>query len=331
MRTFSPRRLRLETNAFTLIELLVTAVILLLVLVALFEFMGNVEQVWKSTAADPFAEAEDAFETVAARVAGATLEPYQDYADANGAFRSAQSESAFVPDHLARRSDLAFVCGGASAWLSGRTTAGDCVFFLAPQGYTQTEAHLGLERLLNALGYFVEFGDESAAPSFLLPSLHRWRWRLKEIVQPAESLQIYAQPTSLAWVQSVTQTPVSVLAENVVALVILPERAASDAGAALAPGYAYDSRNTGDAVTLYQVPSRVRIALAVIDEASAKILAGQSGAQAPSLVPANLFLDSSKMDADLATLDAALTARKINHRILERTILLPAAAWTNSS
>jgi uncharacterized protein (TIGR02599 family) len=330
MRTFSPRRRRLETNAFTLIELLVTVVILLFVLVALFEFMGNVEQVWRSTAADPFAEAEDAFETVAGRLAGAALEPYQDYAAAGGAFRTSSSGNSFVPDHLARRSDLAFVCGGASAWLSGRTTAGDCVFFLAPAGYTQTEAHLGLERLLNALGYFVEFGDESDAPSFLSPGVHRWRWRLKEIVQPAESVQIYTQTASLAWVQSVLQAPVSVLAENVIALVILPERAANDAGASLAPAYAYDSRNTGDATTLYQLPSRMRLALAVIDEASAKILAGQSGAQAPSLVPANLFLDSSKMDADLATLDAALTARKINHRILERTILLPAAAWTNS-
>ncbi len=74
----------------------------------------------------------------------------------------------------------------------------------------------------------------------------------------------------------------------------------------------------------------MRLALVAIDEASAQILAGQNGTTAPALVPPGLFTAASKMDDDLAALDAALTAKKINHRVFTRDILLPAAAWTDT-
>ena len=97
-------------SGVTLLELLATLAVLMLIMVAIVQFVVEVERTWKSAAADPFAEAETAFETVAQNLASATLEPYQDYADHSGAFRTA-STAAFVPDHLARRSDLDFVCG----------------------------------------------------------------------------------------------------------------------------------------------------------------------------------------------------------------------------
>jgi uncharacterized protein (TIGR02599 family) len=333
-----PRTLRKSSHGrgrggFTLLEVLVTLALIFVVLVVLFGFTADVDRLWKTTATDPFVEAESAFENVAAHLAGATLEPYQDYADVTGAFRTASSPAAFTPDHPARRSDLAFACGPGAAWLagSGRTTAGDGVFFVAPQGYTQTDAHLGLDQLLNALGYFVDFADESDLPAFILPGSHHWRWRLKEILQPAEGLGIYAAPTSSAWIEPLVQANAAtpVLAENVIALIVLPERSAGDTGAALAPAYDYDSRDASNPVTRHQLPPRVRLALVAIDEASAQILAAQNGAQPPALVPANLFTVSAQLDADLASLDATLTGRRIAHRILEREIILPAAAWTN--
>jgi uncharacterized protein (TIGR02599 family) len=336
MRTFSPPRPEAGRAAFTLLEVLVTLVLLLIVLVTLLEFTSNVDRLWKTTAADPFVEAEEAFETISAHLAAADLEPYQDYVDTTGAFRTAVSTTSFTPDHLARRSDLAFVtgpAGGANGWLaaSGRLTAGDCVFFLAPQGYTQpADAHLGLEHLLNALGYFVEFGDATNAPAFI-PGLHRWRWRLKEILQPTEQLGIYTSATSAAWLQPLAQAGASapVLAENVVALIVLPERAASDPGPPLSADFTYDSRNAAVPLTRDQLPPRLRIGLVAIDEASAQILAGQNGTQAPALVPANLFTAAAQLDADFASLDAALTERRIGHRIFQREIVLPASAWTN--
>ena len=317
-------------GSFTLIELLVSLVILLLVLVTLLEFMTNVERLWKTNAADPFADAQEAFETIVDRVSNATLETYQDYADNTGAFRTAATSSSFVPDHLARRSDLAFVCG--TTWLagSGMVAAGDSLFFVAPRGYTQTDAHLGLERLLNALGYFVIFGDESSLPSFVPTGNHRWRWRLMQITQPSESLTIYTSPTSLAWVQPTVQGPATILAENVAALIVLPERTANDAGPPLSTDYHYDSRDAQNPVTENQLPARLRLALVAIDEPSAQILADQYGAQPPSLIPHGLFTASAQMDADLAAVDASLTAKKVGHRIYQREIILPGAAWDNA-
>ena len=195
MRSFSRLRpCRLHNSSFTLIEVLITLALLLVILVAVMDFMTYIDQAWKSAAADPFAEAQNAFETVAHNLASATLEPYQDYADANGNFRT---NAAFVPDHLARRSDLDFVCGpgaGANGLLtaSGRTTTGSGVFFLAPNGYTQSYAHTGMEQLLNAMGYFVDFDAGDNAPGFILSQTPYWRWRLKQVMQPAESLQVFS-------------------------------------------------------------------------------------------------------------------------------------------
>ena len=331
--------MRRSILGFTLIELLVTLVILSLILVILLEFLTSVEHTWRTTATDPFAEASAAFENMASRLSNATLDPYLDYADSNGAFRTATANS-FVPDHLARQSDLAFVCGaegGTSGWMTGtgRVTAGDCVFFLSPAGYTQTDAHDGLERLLNAEGYFVEFGDETGLPGFILPQTQRWRWRLKQIVQPAESLQVYILPTSLGWVQSLLQptTPTSVLAENVAALILMPEWTTHDANDApvTASSFGYDSRDATNPLTRNQLPPRVTLALVAIDELSAQKLAAQNGNQVPVLVGSNLFITAANLQSDLATLDAALTAQRIGHRIFQRKISLASSAWTDTS
>jgi len=323
-----------NSRSFTLVEVLVTLALLLVILVAVMQFMSMIEQAWQSAAADPYAEAQNAFEALAQNLATATLEPYQDYADTNGAFRT---NSAFIPDHLARRSDLDFVCGpgaGTNGLLtaSGRTTSGSGVFFLAPGGYTQTYAHEGMERLFNAMGYFVEFGDDTTAPGFILPQTHSWRWRLKEILQPSESLQIFATANSSNWIQQVVPPGAAapVLAENVILLLVLPERAANDSGPALAPAFSYDSRDTTNLLTLHQLPPRLILVLVAIDPVSAQRLAAQNGSNPPPLVSAGLFQQAAQLNADLATLDGTLTAQKIDHRIFQREILLPASSWSDT-
>ena len=190
-----------------------------------------------------------------------------------------------------------------------------------------------MEHLLNAVGYFVEFGNDTDAPSFLLPTVQRWRWRLKQILQPAESLQIFATTSSSAWIQQVVSSEATTpaLAENIIALIILPERAASDTGTALSQDFRYDSRDATNPLTRHQLPARLRVAFMAIDEASAQILAGQNGSNPPALVAASLFQKATQLDTDLASLDGTLTAQKINHRLFQREILLPAAAWSNTS
>jgi uncharacterized protein (TIGR02599 family) len=334
MRSFS-RRL---DRGFTLIEVLITLAILLVILVTVLQFMTNIDEAWKSAAADPFAEAQNAFETVVHNLSAATLAPYQDYADSSGAFRI---NSAFVPDHLARRSDLDFVCGpsaGTSGLLtaSGLTTTGSGVFFLAPNGYTQTYAHTGMEHLLNAMGYLVDFDAGDSTPGFILSQTPYWRWRLKQVMQPAESLQIFAMTpaawTSAAWIQQLVPpgATLSVLAENIVTLIVLPGRAANDSGAVLAPAFSYDSRDTSNLLTLHQLPPRARVVLVAMDDISAEQLAARNGANPPQLVSATLFQQAVQLDADLATLDTSLTAQKINHRIFQREILLTSSSWSNT-
>jgi len=328
---------RRKLRSFTLIEVLLTLAVLLLIFIALAQAMDTIERAWKTGASDPYADAQDAFETVSSRLAGATLETYEDYASTNGSFATT---STFVPDHLARRSDLAFVCGPASGTTgllasSQRTCIGSAVFFTAPQGATQTYANDGLDRLLNDMGYFVDFGDDGSEPSFLLALAHPYRWRLRQVQQPSESLEVYATTTSTAWVQQLVPpgASISTLAENVIALVVLPDRYASDTGSALAPAYSYDSRNTADAVTLNQLPPRLILAMVAIDENSATRLAAQNGSSPPPLVSPSLFQQGTptQLTQDLATLDASLTAQKISHRIFQREIQLPSCAWSNTS
>ena len=114
-------------------------------------------------------------------------------------------------------------------------------------------------------------------------------------------------------------------------LIVLPERAASDSGPALAPAYSYDSRDTTNLLTLHDfLPPRLRIVLVAMDQVSAARLAGQNGSQPPQLVSAGLFQQAAQLDADLVTLDGNLTAQNIGHRIFQREILLPSSAWSNT-
>jgi len=188
-----------------------------------------------------------------------------------------------------------------------------------------------MEHLMNALGYFVEFGDDPG-PAFLSNN-HRWRWRLKQIVQPAESLHIFAPAPSTAWIQELVQSQVvtPTLAENIVTLIALPERAAHDTGKTLASDFRYDSRDTSQPLTHHQLPPRIRLVLVAVDETSARRYAACYGSSPAEFVPANLFHDASRLDADLALLDSTLTAQKTGHRILQRHILLSSSAWEEAS
>ena len=323
-------RARPPRAGFTLLEVFATLTVLMLAITALVQFMDSVDQSWRATVSDPFAEAASAFAVVTQHLEMATLDPYRDYVDATGAYRTSP-DAPFTPYQLARRSDLDFVCGPGASLLgsTGRITAGSGVFFAGPAGQTQVYAQAGLDHLFNALGYFVEFGADVNRAAFS-NAAPRLRWRLKQIAQPSEALQIFSNSTSAPWITQLAgpaATP-AILAENVIALVVLPERKPGDA--TLAPGYGYDSRDTTDALTFAQVPARLRVMLAAIDEASAQGLAAADGSTSPALVPSGDFQDATKMDTDIAALDASLTAAKINHHIFQRDLAIATAAWSDT-
>jgi uncharacterized protein (TIGR02599 family) len=155
---------------------------------------------------------------------------------------------------------------------------------------------------------------------------------LRLVEQPSETPQVYSSVTSSAWIHALVPAgaTVSILAENVIALVVLPERNASDSGAPLSPTYSYDSRDSTNTVTLNQLPPRLTVIMVAIDPATGDRLAAQDGANAPQLVSAMLFQQASSLAQDLATLDSQLTMAKIGHRIFQREIQLPSSVWSNS-
>lgn len=328
MPSFTPRR----NSGATLPELLVATAILIVVMVAMLEFCTTVERTWKRAAADPYADAQAAFETVTRNISSATLETYQDYADINGAFRTGTT---FTADHLARRSNLDFVCGPATGLLtaSHKTTAGDAVFFLTPQGISQTYAGTGLQRLMNATGYFVEFGDDDTAPWFVFGQSHSYRWRLKQVQQSSESLQIYNSINSSDWISQLVPADATcpIIAENIIALVILPEHVIAHEAKPLTSTYSYDSRDNGNKLTLHQLPPVVHVAMVAIHPDSALHLEQKNGTTAPALVPANSFQNPIQFTDDLKALDTSLDAQQIRHRTFQRDVSIAAANWSSTA
>ena len=221
-------------------------------------------------------------ETLSRTIPRATLDPHWSMDDKDD------------PQFLLRSSDLHFVCGPAADLLSqpGDIT-GHAIFFQAPNGYAGTDDRTTttpasekaqydtLPNVLNAWGYFVEFGEDPAKlPTFLTSGRRaqglapkRYRFRLMEFRQPAHELELFKMTggglpgTKLSSATSKTdlykwfsepmaETPQSgkrrcaVIADNILALVILPLRQ-SDSTSAVTTGqfgpdptdeYLYDSR-----------------------------------------------------------------------------------------
>lgn len=324
-------------RGFTLVELLVATVILAFILVIIFSIISQTGSLWKSTSSKitAFQNARAAFEAVTRNLSQATLNNYQDYYDANWQ-RTTPSSTNASPAHYGRYSDLEYVSGPASTLLTG---AGDKIshaaFFQAPLGKTD-DTNLVIEspNMLNALGYFVEFGGRSQydqIPKFLqgTTGAERKGFRLIEWIQPAEQLAIYdkAHLGSQPWAWF--STPVStgeycrVLAENVIALIILPKR---DPGLPpLTSNYFYDSAATPYvADRSHLLPPLLQVTLVAIDEESAQRLRTTYGDTRPPLLPASAFQNIQNYDADMAELESVLQGKKggprLNYRIFSTTV-----------
>jgi uncharacterized protein (TIGR02599 family) len=347
--------------------------------------LSQVMKAWQNTTGkiEGFRDARSAFETVTRTISQATLNTYYDYVNANGQFRGA-NDTAFQPDHYARQSDLQIVSGPAgtllSSGLGAYTATGHAIFFFSPLGIianadTSTTSSTGLGRTsdgLNVCGFYVLYGADPTIPSFLSSIPTRYRYRLMQLVQPTEYLSIFAPGsgangtgygTSAWFLNAVTgdigaTTPVSnsVLAENVVALILLPKLAARDetAGgyndASLAPAYSYDSStvgagkpqlSNGEATTpalssMNQLPPDILVTMVVIDEASAVKLGNTTSP--PALSKGAPFTDATQLTTDLATLENNLGAISGNaagnriplkFRVFQSEVAVQGAKWSS--
>ncbi len=269
---------------FTLLEMLVATVVVAMAMLVIVQAIGKVQDTWVSTHARvrEFQDARSALETISRRLSRAVLNSSWVWNnDADG-----------EPTNLVLESDLHFVCGPAQDVLGSTSSfLGHAVFFQAPMGFAggdrssqntagETAEYETLPNVLNAWGYYLQFGeDEQDLPAHLTSgqtaaqSTKRYRFRLMEFRQPAHELELFKMGTErppasvlsnltgqeelYEWFRDpVTETSgssgyrCSVVAENVLALVIKPAESpdvpgvvSTDAGEDdLAPEYLYDSR-----------------------------------------------------------------------------------------
>jgi len=372
------------------VELLVAMAVVLLMVVVLASIVNQTSSIWRFTTGriEEFRGARDGFEAMTRRLSQATLDTFTDYVDANGNPRfSAATTGTFVPAQYARVSSLRFITGPS---LSGSATSTPprpthSIFFQAPLGFVSDQTDFsGLENLLNTWGYYIEFNSNGSKglsangsglniiPSFVNSPL-RYRFRLMELMQPSELQGLYyytarnisltsAQPTGMNWfTDALAAVPAQyhVLAENIVALVILPKLSPDDISqsggsytdSSLSPDYGYDSTldyspgapNTTDPNldTHAQLPPVVTVTMVAVDETSFKRFQGSSTA-----CPASLLVNSTSSTPlfqvagdtknaakpgfaqDLQTLQNNLQSGHLTYRVFTTDVSIKGAKWS---
>jgi uncharacterized protein (TIGR02599 family) len=350
---------------FTLTEMVVTGSVLAIVLGVLLGLTDQTSRVVNGTSSkiEQFQGARLAFESMTRRLSHATLHNYWDY-EYETVSRTIAGRKIHerVPADFRRHADFRFRSGPiAKLNLPSenifRPTHG--VFFQVPNGYAEAPVKRGvLNQLVNTCGYFVELNtDETSLPTAVRSRvLPRSRYRLMESIEPTERLSVYRfqQPRSISWFQPLVVSPdrpSRPLAENVVALVILPRMAPADeaeqrfrgASTTLAPGYAYDSTiSTGEGAldTLHQLPPLVQVVMVAIDESSAQRLdANFRHLPALGLEYDNLFTDPEALDDDPATPEkgdgdvtkfAQMLGERLNvsYRVFSSKISIRGSKWS---
>jgi len=409
--SFSSSSKRIKSKAaFTLVEMLASLAVLALIMVILAQTFATISSTWKSTTSrgSSFAGARAAFETLRLNLSQATLNTYLGYADklgntvpllnpsyANAAGSLLRSR---VPAQYLRASELHFLTDQARVIFSDPSvnnptkTSGQAVFFQAPAGIVNTPTDRPLGSLLNVLGYYVAFNSsEDFTPAALIPPAKpsiqkRWRYRLMEVIQPAETNAIYGStcqvdPSTLipvdnydlSWIgrmedltRTFPNTIQHVLAENIITMALLPKlppnTATTNGQQPLSTDYSYDSRLWASGASLHgrtldsrwrnQLPPLMELVIITIDEPSAQRLANlydvnENNPTPPFSNPAliakanNLDLSTvfqtyhtqgppSDLDADIAKVEAGLTALGVSYRIFRTDVAMNNSQWSSN-
>lgn len=344
-------------RAFTIVELLAATAIFAIILAVIFGITQQISSAWKNSSAkiEAYQGARGAFSAMTQQIGQATLNTYYDYYDSSGNRRLPANSSTFVPARYGRYSDLHFISGGwsspANTLVPGQVT--HAIFFQAPMGYAEL-SYTGMDTLLNACGYYIAYNKDNTRPQFLddstLPNKppDRYRFRLMQFLQPSQQLAIYpyTSGSEKAWFTdplASSTPPVRILAENIVALVILPKLSTAEdaAGSDLAPNFEYNSRPAGvtavQGKTDHQLPPVLEIIMVAIDEPSAQKIC--TGSSMPDFgIPggmASLFKNVANLNdlangapGDLKKLTNALEACHVGYRVFRSQVALRGAKWS---
>ena len=337
--------LRPEAGGFSLIEVLVSFAVLALIMVMLLSITDATSKTWKGTTEkmQAFEESRAAFDRITSLLGQSTINPYWDYDNLTNPTkyeRTSELQFLSLPMALLPKDATAFPTHG--------------IFFQAPTGKVADKAALGnLPLLLNAYGYFVEYGPDDR-PSWLPASVTpRYRFRLKEWRVPSENWNLYQKtsgttPASTGknysgtdWID-LAAPAAKTLAENVIALVIYPkntENASTALSLAEPDTFVYNSRTasvtTEGTNQKHQLPPEVEVIMVAIDETSAIRKWNNAGA-APALT-AGLFqkpkiagsdTTPTQLEADLKTLADSLNTQNIKYITLRSTVKIRGARWS---
>lgn len=334
------------SRGFSIVELMAATAILTLILLVIFGISQQASTAWKSARSkiEAFQSARLAFENITATLSRATLNTYYDYFDDEG--RPARDPGFRGAHHYGRQSDLHFISG--KTLVPNQVT--HSLFFQTPAGYDNDGKFEGMDTLLNACGFYIIHDIDNLRPSFLLdsstipnPPPNGTRYRLMQFLQPSHKLGVYSSATGSDWFAlplGGDSPPVQQLAENVIAMVILPRKSGADADASnsdLSKDYEYDSRlasaSSEQLPTENQLPPLVDVALVAIDEASALRLG-----DAKLDIIEQLFLEKPKVqpeigevqpDKDLGELEKELSKQRFIYRIFRTVVPLRNSKWSS--
>ena len=323
----------------TLVEILVSTAILMLLMAIILGVTNQTGRLWRQSSSKiaSFQDARAAFEALTRNLSQATLNHYYDYYDDKWDRRDPASTS-FVPSNYGRYSDLHFLCGPADTLFDSSTLGtkqSHAVFFQAPLGRVSDKTtYPDSNTLINALGYYVQFSDNKASlarPKFLQgsSSVDQMRFRLMEWMQPSEKFRLYdstlmaADPKGWYKTLATNTDQCHVMADNILALIVLPESAPGDT--TLAPGYSYDSRPaTYDPVRSHILPPLLQVTLVAIDRDSAKILDTRYQGSQPPLYLSSWFRSAASYSSDVTqmenTLQGGTGGPKVAYRVFSTTI-----------
>jgi uncharacterized protein (TIGR02599 family) len=306
--------------AFTILELLVAMAVLALLLVLLLGAISQTSSVTRSASGkvSAFQGARAGFDLLTRTLSQATLNSYWDY------------DNATSPTRYLRKSELHFLVGAAGTDpLPGTVGTGQAVCFQVPAGMTGNATHANLENLLNACGYFIQYGPTDPLPApFPAPAAPTYRYQLMQAIEPSESLGVYGAATGNGWVGGLVTKAVPI-AENIICLLVWPRKAPAEdaAGGSLTADFSYDSRKNAlvspQPETAHQMPPVVQITMVALDETSAaRVCTGATPPTAVSGAFAGLFENSSQTDfeANLKELETRLAAKRLSFRVFTSTV-----------
>ena len=329
------RSSRSESEGFTLVELMVSVSVLAVIFLIASYLIEGAHRTWRVTESrvTQYQEARSSFELMGQRIARAQLNPRLDYEYRN-----------MLPVRYKKETELHFLSGRTEDLLGDdRYQSGHAIFFQAPLGMSHEPRYRDLNHLLNAWGFFVEYGsDEAWVPRVVRSDPRyrpRYRFRLMEFRQPAEELVIYStfDPSDRSWYRDyLTPGNVKVVAENVIALLLTPLSPGEADPHFLAPEYAFDSRipqNLADPEVAWairhELPPVVRITLIVIDEKTAQRFETDEASppkelQVFSVAP---FTRAEHYERDLAAVEQHLNSISAGYRVFTSTVAIRNAKW----